>query len=118
MIGAEAARRRSAGVRADQTVQARAEARERKTADEVRAKSLGAHMIEMMEKKVEKAIELGVNRAYDWTLEESRFVQSMAFYDTIFPHFEPLGYTVRWEYNDDHGPDERGRVTFGVALTW
>lgn len=123
MIGAKAARRRSAVVRDGQAMEAKAREKAQEIADKERAKQLGAHMIEGLEEKVEEAIARGCNRAYDWLHETDRGVMSMAFYTHIEPHFKSLdadseGYELDWEYNDDHGPDERGRVTFGVTLTW
>lgn len=119
MIDAKAARRRSAGVRGGQTVKARAVKNQQEKADKQRAKELGARMIERLEAKVEGAIAEGSDRAFEWAGEDSRSVQSMAFYGHIVPHFEPLGYKLDWEYKDDYvQTEEPGRVSFFVTLTW
>ncbi len=118
MMDAETARVRSAGVRAGKVVQANAAARRQAQMDKDSAASLGAHMIEGLEVAISVAIFNGSTRAYNYTHENSRSIQCRAFHDHIIPHFEPLGYKLEWEYKDDYGVDEPGRVTFGVTVTW
>ena len=117
-MDASTARRKSAGVRGSQTVKAKAMEKAKEKADKKWAKELGALMIERLEVKIEEAIAEGSDRALECVDEDSRFVQSMAFYDHIVPHFELLGYKLEWEYKDDYDWEERGRVTFFVTLTW
>lgn len=118
MITAQTAKRRSAGVRDGQSVKSQAAERAKKEADEVRAKELAGYMIDHLERKIEEAIVSGGNQASEYRDESDRGVMSWAFYKYIGPHFKRLGYTLHWEYNDDHGIDESGRVTFEVTVMW